>query len=65
MALFGSGIWGILVIVGPIVLAVAIIWAMRHNRQSKQGLQQTERATHDLYQREDRDNKPHDGVNRP
>lgn len=65
MALFGSGIWGILVIVGPIVLAAAIAWAMLRNRQSKQGLQRTERATHDLYQREDRDNKPHDGVDRP
>ena len=65
MALFGSGIWGILVVVGPIVLAVAIIWAMRHNRQSRQELQRTERATHELYEREDRDNKPHDGINRP
>jgi hypothetical protein len=65
MALFGSGIWGILVVLGPVVLAVAIAWAMLRNRQSKQGLQRTERATHDLYQREDHDNKPHDGIDRP
>ncbi len=57
MALFGSGIWGILVIVGPILLAAAIAWAALNNRQSKKGLRKTEQATRDLYQAEDAKNK--------
>ena len=57
MALFGSGIWGILLILGPIVLAAAIAWAMLNNRQSRKGVQRTEEATHDLYQAEDEKNK--------
>lgn len=65
MALFGSGIWGILVIVGPILLAAAIAWAALNNRQSKKGLRRTEEATRDLYRQEDRDNKAHDGIDRP
>ena len=47
--MFGSYIWEILVVVGPIILAAAIAWAMLHNRQSKRGLDRTEQATRDLY----------------
>ncbi len=57
MALFGSGIWGILIIVGPIVLAAAIIWAMLHNRQARSAERRTEDATHRLYEAEDAKNK--------
>lgn len=48
--MFGSYIWEILVIVGPIVLAIAIAWAMMHNRQSRSEYKRTEAATRDLYQ---------------
>ena len=64
MALFGSGIWGIVVIVGPLLLAIAIAWAALNNRQSRKGQRRTEEATRDLYKREDADNKAHDGVDR-
>lgn len=57
MALFGSGIWGWLVILGPIALAAAIAWAALNNRQSKKAERRTEQATHDLYQAEDEKNK--------
>ena len=57
MALFGSGIWGIVVIVGPILLALAIAWAALNNRQSRKAERRTEEATHDLYQAEDAKNK--------
>ncbi len=53
MALFGSGLWGILVIVGPILLAAAIAWAALNNRQSKAAERRTEEATHDLYKEQD------------
>lgn len=57
MALFGSGIWGIVVVVGPILLAIAIIWAALNNRQSKKAERRTEDATRNLYQSEDAQNK--------
>ncbi len=57
---FGDGVWSVLVILGPIVLGVAIFWAMRHNKTSKRQLDRTEQATHDLYDREARDQRDHD-----
>lgn len=57
MEVFGGGIWGILVVVGPLLLIAAIAWAALHNRQSKSGEARTEAATHDLYQEQDRADK--------
>ncbi|MBL0768744.1 hypothetical protein K5P26_13445 [Sphingopyxis sp. XHP0097] len=37
--------WGILTIVGPILLAAAIAWAMLHNRRSRAEKELTEEAT--------------------
>ena len=47
--IFGSGIWGILIVVGPIVLVAVIAWAMLNNRQSRRGDARTEAATRELY----------------
>jgi hypothetical protein len=47
--MFGGGIWSIVVILGPIILAAAIAWALINNRTSKRRLDQTEQATRDLY----------------
>ena len=44
-----GGVWGTVVILGPILLALAIGWAMLKNRTSKAKLRQTEQATRDLY----------------
>lgn len=57
VALFGSGIWGILVIVGPLLLLGAIAWAALNNRQSRRGEQRTEDATRALYREQDRADK--------
>ena len=40
-----EGFWGLVTIVGPIILVAAIAWAMLHNRQSKRQFQETEAAT--------------------
>lgn len=37
--------WGILTIVGPILLAAVIAWAMLHNRRSRAEKELTEDAT--------------------
>lgn len=47
--LFGSGLWGVVVVLGPILLGVAIFWAMKHNRQSRADYERTEEATRKLY----------------
>jgi hypothetical protein len=57
MALFGSGVWGVLIVVGPLLLLAAIVWAALNNRQSRRARDRTEGATRDLYRDEDAKNK--------
>lgn len=40
-----GGLWGIMTIVGPIVLGIVLIWAIFNNRTSKAQKQRTEEAT--------------------
>ena len=47
-----GGQWGLLTIIGPIVLIVAIVWAMTHNRTSKAQERRTEEATAANYDRQ-------------
>ena len=51
--IFGSGIWGIVIIVGPLLLAAALAWAVLNNRQSRRGEARTEAATRELYREQD------------
>lgn len=44
-----SSMQGLMVIVGPIVLAAALIWAIARNRTSKRQLDETEDATRRNY----------------
>ncbi|MEZ0495357.1 hypothetical protein [Sphingomonas sp. IW22] len=55
-----SGIWGILVIVGPIVLALVIIWAMMRNRGSRHDIDRTEAATRTMYDEQSREDDAQD-----
>jgi formate/nitrite transporter FocA (FNT family) len=36
-------------IIGAVILAAAIAWAILHNHQSRRGKQRTEEATRELY----------------
>ncbi|HEY0445956.1 MAG TPA: hypothetical protein VGD19_05835 [Allosphingosinicella sp.] len=46
--------WGIMTIVGPLLLAVVLAWAMLRNRKSRpEEIERTERATRELYKEED------------
>jgi hypothetical protein len=55
-----GSLWGILTIVGPIVLAVAIAWAMFHNRSSPADIARTEEATHRMYDEQNREDQARD-----
>lgn len=47
-------LWGLLTIIGPIVLLGVIIWAVLNNRVSRRRHQESESATADLYDEQDR-----------
>jgi len=55
--------WGIVTVVGPILLALAIAWAILRNRKAGR-IEETERATRDNYRAEQRahENEPGSGL---
>ena len=53
----GSSLWGLMTVIGPILLAAVILWAVLHNRLSKKAEQRTEAATRKLYEDTDRADK--------
>jgi hypothetical protein len=51
----GGASWALINIVGPLVLAAVILWALLRNRKSTpREEERTEEATRDLYREEDR-----------
>jgi hypothetical protein len=50
----GGTSWGIITILGPLLLILAIAWAVLRNRTSKGSADRTEQATRDLYKEEER-----------
>jgi heme/copper-type cytochrome/quinol oxidase subunit 2 len=55
-----EGLTTLMTIIGPIILLVAIIWAISHNR-SRVSKDTTERATEANYEAEDRAVKDEEG----
>jgi hypothetical protein len=49
--------WSLMTIVGPILFAVVLLWAMTHNRRSRAEKQRTEEATRQRRAEEDADQK--------
>jgi hypothetical protein len=49
----GGGSWGIITIVGPLLLLVVLAWAVLRNRSSRASRDRTEQSTHQLYKEED------------
>src|SRR5215210_7823724 len=49
----GGGNWAILNIVGPLLLAAVLLWALLRNRRSRRSDSDTEQATRDLYREEE------------
>lgn len=52
-----SSMQGVIVVIGPILLAIAIAWAMMHNRGSKRDIARTEAATRKMQDEQDLDDK--------
>ena len=45
--------WAIMNIVGPLLLAAVLLWALLRNRKSRRSDSDTEQATRDLYREEE------------
>jgi hypothetical protein len=46
--------WSMITIVGPLLLAAVILWALLKNRKSSRSeIERTEQATRELYKKED------------
>ncbi|WP_394646330.1 hypothetical protein [uncultured Sphingomonas sp.] len=56
--MIGDGLWSFVVIGGPIVLVLALLFAMLRNRRSARDEARTEQATRDLYKRQSAEDRP-------
>jgi len=50
---WAGGHWAILNIVGPLLLAAVLLWALLRNRNKRRSDADTEQATRDLYREEE------------
>ncbi|WP_147414241.1 hypothetical protein [Sphingomonas gilva] len=55
-----GGLWGLLTILGPIVLAAVLIWAILRNRGNRRGIERTEDATRRNYAEQNAEDKARD-----
>lgn len=51
--------WSIITIAGPVVLVIAIVWAIRHNRTTPAEDARSEQATRERYDEQARDDGMH------
>ena len=47
-----SALWSIVTIGGPILLALALLWALLRNRAQRGDVERTEQATREVYRQE-------------
>lgn len=57
-----DNLYGIMTIVGPILLLAALGWAMLNNRRTARERQRTEEATRRMYDEQDADDKAREGA---
>jgi hypothetical protein len=60
MDLAGAG-WGLQTVIGALILAAVLLWAVIRNRRSKVDPKRTDRATRDLYEQEEAARRRDDG----
>ena len=49
----GGTSWAIMNVVGPLLIVIVLAWAFLRNKKNRGGIDQTERATRDLYDQEE------------
>lgn len=61
MSLDLASMQGLMVIVGPIVLAAVLLWAVLHNRTSRRQKERTEEATRKMYDAQSAEDERREG----
>jgi len=57
--------WGVMTIVGPLLLAAVLLWAVLRNRKTRRGdVGRSERGTRDVYDESERVRQERDGDQR-
>ncbi len=56
--MFGDGLWSFVVIAGPIILVVALLFAILRNRRTPREETRTEQATRELYKQQSAEDRP-------
>ena len=56
--MFGDGLWSFVVIAGPIILVVALLFAILRNRRTPREEARTEQATRELYKQQSAEDRP-------
>jgi hypothetical protein len=58
----GGSLWGMMTVVGPIIIIAVLMWAMLRNRTlTRAEKERSEQATRELYEESDRASKARDG----
>ncbi|MGE3745499.1 MAG: hypothetical protein AB7G25_07300 [Sphingomonadaceae bacterium] len=57
---WAASFWGVAIVIGPIVLALVLLWVTLHNRQTRRERERSEDATRKLYEQSDRESKRRD-----
>ena len=52
-----GSLWSVLTVIGPLLLAAVILWALFRNRAARRDVDVSERGAHDLRDRIDREDK--------
>ncbi|MEH3035199.1 MAG: hypothetical protein PGN23_01705 [Sphingomonas adhaesiva] len=55
----GDGLWSFVVIAGPIILGLALLYAILRNRRTREQEARTEQATHELYRETSAEDRIH------
>ncbi len=56
----GGATWGIINIVGPLLLVIVIAWAFLKNKKSRVDVDRSERGAREAYDAEERTRREHD-----
>lgn len=60
-----EGLYGLMTIVGPVLLLAVLAWAMLNNRTSRRQKQETEEATRRLYKEQGKADRARDAGSEP
>lgn len=55
-----ANLYAVMAVIGPILLGLVLLWAMLRNRAQRDGIDRTEQATRENYERQSRADRERD-----